>query len=108
MTGFVHYMTSKGGIIGFTRALAGELGPHGITVNAIAPSLTRTPGTLARKPRAGIADMDEEFELVAQHQAIRRVEVPDDLVGTVSYLTSDDAAFITGQMLNVNGGRIFS
>jgi NAD(P)-dependent dehydrogenase (short-subunit alcohol dehydrogenase family) len=107
-TGFVHYITSKGGIMGFTRALASELGPHGITVNAIAPSLTRTPGALARKPRAGISSIDEEFDLVAQGQAIKRVELPEDLVGTVSYLTSDDAAFVTGQMLNVNGGRIFS
>jgi len=107
-TGFVHYVSSKGGIMGFTRALASELGPHGITVNAIAPSLTRTPGALARKPRAGIASIDEEFELVAQGQSIKRVEVPEDLVGTVSYLTSDDAAFVTGQMINVNGGRIFS
>jgi NAD(P)-dependent dehydrogenase (short-subunit alcohol dehydrogenase family) len=107
-TGFAHYITSKGGIMGFTRALASEFGQHGITVNAIAPSLTRTPGALARKPRAGIASIDEEFELVAQGQSIKRVEVPDDLVGTVSYLTSDDAAFVTGQMINVNGGRIFS
>ena len=52
--------------------------------------------------------MDEEFEIVAQMQAIKRVEVPDDLVGTVSFLTSDDAAFITGQTLNVDGGRVRS
>jgi NAD(P)-dependent dehydrogenase (short-subunit alcohol dehydrogenase family) len=107
-TGFVHYISSKGGIMGFTRALASEFGQHGITANAIAPSLTRTPGAMARKPRAGISSIDEEFELVAQGQAIRRVEVVDDLVGTVSWLTSDDAAFVTGQMINVNGGRIFS
>jgi NAD(P)-dependent dehydrogenase (short-subunit alcohol dehydrogenase family) len=107
-TGFAHYISSKGGIMGFTRALASEFGQHGITVNAIAPSLTRTPGALARKPRAGIASIDDEFDLVAQGQSIRRVEVPDDLVGTISYLTSDDAAFVTGQMINVNGGRIFS
>jgi NAD(P)-dependent dehydrogenase (short-subunit alcohol dehydrogenase family) len=108
VTGFVHYVTSKAGIIGFTRALASELGPHGITVNAIAPGLTRTPGAMARPPRAGIASMDEEFQQVAQMQAIKRPELPEDLVGTVSYLTSDDAAFITGQTLNVDGGRVRS
>jgi NAD(P)-dependent dehydrogenase (short-subunit alcohol dehydrogenase family) len=108
VTGFVHYVASKGGIVGFTRALATELGPYGITVNAIAPGLTRSPGTLARAPRAGHASMEEEFAAVAQTQAIKRPEVPDDLVGTMAYLTSDDAAFITGQTLNVDGGRVRS
>jgi 3-oxoacyl-[acyl-carrier protein] reductase/(S)-1-phenylethanol dehydrogenase len=106
VTGFVHYVTSKGGIVGFTRALASELGPFGITVNAISPGLTRTPGTLARKPRQGLASMDEEFASVATFQAIRRPEVPEDLVGVMSFLTSDDAAFMTGQTLNVDGGRV--
>jgi NAD(P)-dependent dehydrogenase (short-subunit alcohol dehydrogenase family) len=108
VTGFVHYMASKGGIVGFTRALASELGPHGITVNAISPGLTRSPGTLARKPRPMFASMEEEFVANATMQAIKRPEVPDDLVGTVSYLTSDDAAFITGQTINVDGGRVRS
>jgi NAD(P)-dependent dehydrogenase (short-subunit alcohol dehydrogenase family) len=108
VTGFVHYMSSKAGIVGFTRALASELGPHGITVNAISPGLTRSPGTLARKPRAGMTSMDDEFNFAASMQAIKRVEVPEDLVGTLSYLTSDDAAFITGQTLNVDGGRVRS
>jgi NAD(P)-dependent dehydrogenase (short-subunit alcohol dehydrogenase family) len=108
VTGFTHYVASKGGIIGFTRALASELGPHGITVNAIAPGLTKTPGAMSRAPRAGLASMDEEFDQVAQMQAIKRPEVPEDLVGTISYLTSDDAAFITGQTLNVDGGRVRS
>ena len=108
VSGFVHYMSSKAGIVGFTRAMASELGPHGITVNAISPGLTRSPGTLARKPRPGMADMEAEFDFAAGMQAIKRVEVPEDLVGTVSYLTSDDAAFITGQTLNVDGGRVRS
>jgi len=67
-----------------------------------------TPGTLVRKPRPGFATMDEEFTAVAGLQAIKRVEVPDDLVGALSFLTSDDAAFMTGQTLNVDGGRVRS
>lgn len=106
VTGFVHYVSSKGGIVGFTRALASELGPHGITVNAISPGLTRTPGALARGPRAGLSSMDEEFASVAGMQAIKRGAMPDDLVGTVAFLSSDDAAFITGQTINVDGGRV--
>jgi NAD(P)-dependent dehydrogenase (short-subunit alcohol dehydrogenase family) len=107
-TGFAHYVASKGGVIGFTRGLAGDLAADGITVNAIAPGLTRSPGTVVRKPRPGFANMDEEFRAVATMQAIKRPEVPDDLVGALSFLTSDDAAFMTGQTLNVDGGRVRS
>jgi len=106
VTGFAHYVASKGGIVGFTRALATDLAPDGITVNAIAPGLTRSPGTLVRTPRPGFKTMDEEFAAVAAMQAIKRPEVPEDLVGAMSFLTSDDAAFITGQTLNVDGGRV--
>ncbi len=108
VTGFAHYVASKGGIVGFTRAAATDLAPYGITVNAIAPGLTRSPGTLVREPRPGFKTMDDEFNAVAQMQAIKRPEVPEDLVGAVSFLTSDDAAFITGQTLNVDGGRVRS
>lgn len=108
VTGFAHYVASKGGVVGFTRALATDLASAGITVNAISPGLTRSPGTIARAPRAAFKSMDEEFEANAQMQAIKRVEVPADLVGAVSFLTSDDAAFITGQTLNVDGGRVRS
>jgi len=108
VTGFAHYVASKGGIVGFTRALATDLAPDGITVNAIAPGLTRSPGTIVRAPRPQFKTMEEEFIAVAQMQAIKRVEVPEDLVGAVSFLTSDDAAFMTGQTLNVDGGRVRS
>ncbi len=106
VTGFAHYVASKGGIVGFTRAIATDLAPYGITVNAIAPGLTRSPGTLTRAPRPEFKNMEEEFAAVAAMQAIKRSEVPEDLVGAVSFLTSDDAAFITGQTLNVDGGRV--
>jgi NAD(P)-dependent dehydrogenase (short-subunit alcohol dehydrogenase family) len=108
VTGFAHYVASKGGVVGFTRGAATDLAPYGITVNAIAPGLTRSPGTVVRAPRPVFKSMDEEFEAVAQMQAIKRVEVPEDLVGAVSFLTSDDSAFMTGQTLHVDGGRVRS
>jgi (S)-1-phenylethanol dehydrogenase len=108
VTGFTHYVASKGGIVGFTRALASDLAADGVTVNAIAPGLTRSPGTLVRAPRPGFKTMEDEYAAVAQMQAIKRPEVPEDLVGAVSFLTSDDAAFMTGQTLNVDGGRVRS
>jgi len=101
--GFTHYIASKAGIVGLTRALATELGEHGITVNAIAPGLTRTPGTLARERMAGMAN-EAFFDFIAGMQSIRRPELVSDLVGVVSFLAGDDAAFITGQTLYVNGG----
>jgi len=101
---FVHYITSKAGVVGFTRSLATEFGEHGITVNAIAPGLTRTPGTAARREIPGDLTTAQLFELMAGMQSIKRNEQVSDLVGTVSFLASDDAAFITGQTLYVNGG----
>jgi NAD(P)-dependent dehydrogenase (short-subunit alcohol dehydrogenase family) len=108
VTGFVPYVSSKAGIVGFTRAMASELGPFGITVNAIQPGLTRTPGAMSRPPRAGFMTMDQEFASVATMQAIKRPEETGDLTGAMSFLTSDDAAFITGQTINVDGGRVRS
>lgn len=101
VTGYAHYVASKGGVVGFTRALASDLGEHGITVNAIAPSLVRTHGTMVTEPRE-----EARFEAVASFQAIKRTQQPDDLAGAMAFLTSDQAAFITGQTYYVDGGWV--
>ena len=95
--GLVPYVASKGGVIGMVRSLASELGPKGITVNAIAPSITDTPSTRA------IFD-DAAFAALVAKQAIPRLAVPRDYAGVASFLASEDAAFITGQTLIVDGG----
>lgn len=95
--GMAAYACSKMGVIGLTRALAGELGPHGITVNAISPGLTRHPGSAANIPQ-------QAFDFVLERQFIPRTEEPQDLTGALAFLASDDAGFITGQVLNVDGG----
>ncbi|MFC3499471.1 SDR family NAD(P)-dependent oxidoreductase [Micromonospora krabiensis] len=95
--GLTHYMASKMGIIGFTRGLANDLAPFGITVNAVGPSLTRTPGVLQERTT-------DDIEQVAQLQAIKRIAEPEDVVGTILYLTSDDATFVTGQTIMADGG----
>jgi 3-oxoacyl-[acyl-carrier protein] reductase/(S)-1-phenylethanol dehydrogenase len=97
--GFVPYITSKGAIVGFTRALAVELGASGITVNAIAPGLTRSPG-------AEEGNTEEHFEEVRMAQAVRRSLLPGDLAGAVAFLASDDAAMISGQTLRIDGGLV--
>jgi 3-oxoacyl-[acyl-carrier protein] reductase len=93
-----HYVTSKGALIGLVHGLAAEVGPCGITVNAVAPGLTRT--------RKAEADLPEDlFRHVASLQCIRRNGTPEDQAGIVSFLASDDAAFITGQTILADGGQ---
>lgn len=105
---FAHYIASKSGVIGFTRAIATEFAAQGVTANIIAPGLTRTPGTLAR-PEVGWAgrnSVESWFDMIAEHIPMQRVATPDDMVGTMSYLTSDDAAYVTGQTIFVCGGLV--
>lgn len=96
--GLSHYIASKMAVIGFVRGLANDLAADGITINAILPSPTTTPGTLANP---GTVDAFQRF---AQLQAIKRVGEAADMAGPVSFLASDDAAFMTGQGLVVDGG----
>lgn len=102
-SGAAHYVTSKAAIIGFTRALASELGPDGVTVNSVAPGLTRTPGT-TRSASTALGDTEALFEETRLRQPIRRSAMPSDIVGAVSFLASEDAAFMTAQTLVVDGG----
>lgn len=104
--GLTHYIASKAGVIGFTRALASEVGADGITVNAIGPGFTRTPGTLALGSGYRGMSSEELFDVLAQRQAIPRAPSAADLVGTLSFLASDDAAFITAQTIYVDGGLV--
>jgi 3-oxoacyl-[acyl-carrier protein] reductase len=95
-TGLSHYMASKMGMIGFTRGLANEVGDEGITVNAVLPSITNTAATAAMP--------DDAKRAVWQLQAIRRFAEPEDIAGPVAFLCGEDAAFITGQCVVVDGG----
>lgn len=100
--GLLHYVTSKGAVIGMTRALARELGSDNITVNALAPGFTLSSGV------TGNAAYQDNFKSAAvDARAIRRDQVPQDLVGALSFLASDDATFVTGQTLVVDGGNVF-
>ena len=97
-----HYVASKGAVMSLTRSLARELGKHNILVNAVSPGYTLTDTNLA----------NEEY-LAATRQAVRdlrcvpRDAYPDDIVGAVAFLASDDAKFITGQILAVDGGAVY-
>jgi 3-oxoacyl-[acyl-carrier protein] reductase len=96
----LHYVTSKAGIIGFTRTLAVELGKDNITVNCVSPGSTlseESPSEETLRFRA----------LTADRRAIKRVQKPEDLVGAISFFCSPDSDFITGQTLLVDGGSAF-
>ena len=97
--GSLHYVTSKGGVIAFTRSLARELGKDSINVNAIAPGLTLSDGVVQRG-----GQNQERLEVQRRTRALARDQVPEDLVGAASFLAGPDSAFMTGQTLAVDGG----
>jgi NAD(P)-dependent dehydrogenase (short-subunit alcohol dehydrogenase family) len=102
LANMAHYVTSKGAVITFTRVLARELGAWNITANALAPGLTLSDQILKNDDH-----MAKFGDAIRKSRSIQRDAMPADLVGTVSFLASDDAAFMTGQTLCVEGGAIF-
>jgi NAD(P)-dependent dehydrogenase (short-subunit alcohol dehydrogenase family) len=94
--GFVHYVATKGAVVGLTRALAIELGPHNICINAVAPGFTDTE---ASRTIADVTKYD------TSKTPLRRLGVAEDIVGATIFLSSDAADFITGQTILVDGGK---
>ena len=95
----LHYVTSKGAIEAFTRAMARELGPDGVRINCVAPGLLNNEAT------AGVPQSKRYWNI--QNRAIPREGTPLDIAGLVSFLLSDDASFITGQLIVADGGLVF-
>jgi NAD(P)-dependent dehydrogenase (short-subunit alcohol dehydrogenase family) len=97
----LHYVTSKGAVVAMTRSLARELGPHNICVNAIAPGLTMSEAVAVHPDWTGPTNAASTAT-----RAIRRDQMPADLLSTLIYLCSDDSNFITGQTISVDGGSV--
>jgi NAD(P)-dependent dehydrogenase (short-subunit alcohol dehydrogenase family) len=98
----VHYVSSKAGVIGMTKALALELGPKGITVNTIPPGFVDTPMLRTSESRGLLGGSVDEH---ADRTPVRRAGRPDDIAAAASFLISEEAGYITGQIIGVNGGR---
>jgi NAD(P)-dependent dehydrogenase (short-subunit alcohol dehydrogenase family) len=95
-----HYVASKGGVVGLTKALAVEYAPHGITVNTIPPGFIDTPMARRAEARGDLPSIDA----VAKRTPVRRAGTPDDIAAACAFLCSEDAGYITGQLIGVNGG----
>jgi 2-hydroxycyclohexanecarboxyl-CoA dehydrogenase len=97
-----HYSSSKAAMIGMTKSLALELGPSGITVNTVPPGQILTPMMQASADKGHLGDLDA----LAARLPVRRIGQPDDIAAACSYLCSDEAGYVTGQIIGVNGGRV--
>ena len=97
-----HYVASKAGVIGLTKALALELGPKGITVNTIPPGFIDTPMLRATEAKGLLGGGVEHH---ASLTPVRRVGRPEDIAAACAFLVSDEASYVTGQVIGVNGGR---
>ena len=95
-----HYVASKGGVVGLTKALAVEYAPHGITVNSIPPGFIDTPMARRAEARGDLPSIDA----VIARTPVRRAGTPDDIAAACAFLCSDEAGYITGQLIGVNGG----
>jgi len=98
---FLHYVTSKGAMVSFTRALARELGPHNITVNTLAPGLILSDTGLQNT-----AHLEDARDKVLASRALRRDGFPEDLTGALVFLASAESDFMTGQTVAIDGGSI--
>lgn len=97
-----HYVASKGGVIGLTKALATELGPKGITVNNVPPGSVDTPMLRELEAKGGLPG---GAEAIGMRNPVRRLGTPEDMAAAVAFLASDEAGYITGHTLSANGGR---
>jgi 3-oxoacyl-[acyl-carrier protein] reductase len=101
--GQVNYAAAKAGMQGFTKTLAIELGPFGVTANAIAPGFIATEMTAATAERLKMS-VEDFHRLTAEQVPVRRVGQPEDIANVVSFLVSDDASYVSGQVIYVAGG----